>query len=131
VSDEPSDDLRSHTRQAGHRSTPRPKVKESEPLPLLELNGGSVRGSPRFEYYPPPTDRISTATGAPGWQDESVSHTPPPTIDERIALADRLGQLCNGHPEHVTAALPQLLEVLDSEGEPIVLAAVASALGTM
>jgi HEAT repeat protein len=60
-----------------------------------------------------------------------VSETPPPTIDERIALADRLGQFCNGHPEHVPAALPQLLDVLESEDEPVVLAAVASALGAM
>ena len=54
-----------------------------------------------------------------------------PAHDERIELVERLGQLCNGHPENVDGALPQVLDILRSETRHDVLIAVADALGRM
>jgi HEAT repeat protein len=49
----------------------------------------------------------------------------------RVAAAERLGDRCNGHPEEVDDALPELLGMLADEDDPAVLEAIAGALGHM
>jgi hypothetical protein len=60
-----------------------------------------------------------------------VSKDPLLTVEERIATAERLGAACDGHPENVTATLPKVLDMLDDETDPQVLAAIADAFGRM
>jgi HEAT repeat protein len=49
--------------------------------------------------------------------------------EERIAEAESLGELVNGHPENLSVALPRLLEMLAEEIDPAVLIEVIYALG--
>lgn len=53
------------------------------------------------------------------------------SAEECIAAAQDLGTRCNGHPEEVTSALPDLLHLLEDENRPQVLVAIADALGAM
>src|SRR3954463_12370135 len=52
-------------------------------------------------------------------------------VDDGIALVSHLGDRCNGHPEQVDAALPQVLEVLRNARCDDLLVAIAEALGRM
>jgi hypothetical protein len=54
----------------------------------------------------------------------------PPTA-VRVAAAETLGDRCNGHPEAVDGALPELLSMLADEDDPAVLEAIAGSLGHM
>jgi len=49
--------------------------------------------------------------------------------EHRLQEAQRLGDLVNGHPEHVDDALPQLLDLLAATEDPAVTQAVIDALG--
>lgn len=54
-----------------------------------------------------------------------------PPFAVRVARAEELGERCNGHPEEVDAALPQLVAMLEDETNDVVLTAIADALGQM
>jgi HEAT repeat protein len=52
-------------------------------------------------------------------------------VDERIEMIERLGRLCDGHPENVHDALPHVIDGLGDDEDHGVLIAVADALGRM
>lgn len=61
----------------------------------------------------------------------SVRPDPPSDAAGRAALAERLGKRCDGHPEHVDEALPQVVALIAGERDVVVLDSIASALGRM